>query len=782
MRLSDDLKQCMDMALAEARARRNELATVEHLLYAFTHDDATRSILDKAGADLDSLREKLDHHLATQIPTLPENVALRVHPSAGFTRVVQRAALHVQGAGKDEVQTGNVLVAMYAEPDSFAAYILEQCWVRRLDIVRFLSHGIAKKRGEGAGADGRGERPDRVERLDGSRPGSEYSVDDEEGQGDKDALQLYTTNLNERAREGDIDPLIGRHKEVSRVIHVLKRRRKNNPLLVGEAGVGKTAIVEGLAKKIEQGEVPPFLKGVTVYALDMGALIAGTRYRGDFEERFKAVINKLMEEPEKNILFIDELHTVVGAGATSGGSLDASNMIKPALQSGKLRCIGATTHDEHRKHVGRDPAFARRFQVVEVLEPTRDDAVAILKGLAPEFEKFHKVRYDDPAIEAAVDLSSRYIQDKRLPDKAIDVIDEAGAKQALAELTEVKVEEIRDIVTGMARVPKESVDRDDRSALKELDVRLKQKVFHQDQAVDAVSRSIRLARAGLRSVERPIGSFLFMGPTGVGKTELAKQLAKILGVSFQRFDMSEYAEEYSVSRLIGSAPGYVGYDQGGVLTEAINRNPHSVLLLDEIEKAHPRIFNLLLQVMDHGALTDNHGRKVDFRHVILIMTSNVGAADMAKRKPGFSDGLTFGDGEVEMKRLFPPEFRNRMDAVVRFAPLPFEAMLPIVDKLVVELEGNLASKKVRIRLTDSARAWFAKKGYEPAMGARPMARVLRQELSEKLAEEILYGALEEGGVAVVDAPDGADGKLAFSFEPLPVEGADAVGGEVVEVG
>ncbi len=758
MKLSNELKVCMDMALAEARARRNELATVEHLLYAFTHDETTRVILDKSGADLDRLREKLDHHLSTQVPALPDNAALRVHPSAGFTRVVQRAALHVQGAGKDEVQTGNVLVAIYAEPDSFAAYILEQCGVRRLDIVRFLSHGTAKRKGEPGGLGGDG-----VEGAEAGRPGSEYSGE-EEASGEKDPLELYTTNLNKRAREGDIDPLIGRHKEVTRVVHVLRRRRKNNPLLVGEAGVGKTAIVEGLAKKIEAGEVPPFLKGVTVYSLDMGALIAGTRYRGDFEERFKAVINKLMENPERNILFIDELHTVVGAGSTSGGSLDASNMIKPALQSGKLRCIGATTHDEHRKHIGRDPAFARRFQVVEVLEPTRDDAVAILHGLKPEFEKFHGVSYDDPAIEAAVDLSTRYIQDKRLPDKAIDIIDEAGAKQALAEIGTVKVEEIRDIVTGMARVPKESIDRDDRSALKELDKRLKAKVFFQDNAVDTVARAIRLARAGLRPIERPIGSFLFMGPTGVGKTELAKQLANTLGVTFQRFDMSEYAEEYSVSRLIGSAPGYVGYDQGGVLTEAISRNPHSVLLLDEIEKAHPRIFNLLLQVMDHGALTDNHGRKVDFRHVILIMTSNVGAADMAKKKPGFGDGVSFGDGDSEMKRLFPPEFRNRMDAVVRFAPLPFEAMGPIVDKLVVELEGNLAQKKVRIRLTDASRDFFSKKGYEPAMGARPMARVLRQELSERLAEEILYGALENGGVAVVDA---VDGKLVFSFEPLP---------------
>ncbi len=755
MKFSNQLRLCMDMALAEARARRHELATIEHLLFAFTQDEDTRVVLERSGAELSALREKLEEHLSTQVPVLPEDAPLQVQPSAGFARVVQRAAVHVQGSGREEVTTANVLVAIFAESDCFAAYILEQCGVTRLDVVRYLSHGVIKRKK-------RKEEP-----LEEARPGSEYAVDAEEGGAEKDPLAAYATNLNERASSGDIDPLIGRHKEVDRVIHVLKRRRKNNPLLVGEAGVGKTAIVEGLAKKIVAGEVPDFLKGVTVHALDMGALIAGSRYRGDFEERLKAVIDKLLEAPDKNILFIDELHTVVGAGATSGGSLDASNMIKPALQSGKLRCIGATTHDEHRKHVSRDPAFSRRFQVVEVLEPTRDDAVAILHGLKPEFERFHKVQYDAAAIEAAVDMSARYIQDRRLPDKAIDVIDEAGAKQSLAGVATVGVPVVKDIVTGMARVPPENVERNDRDALKDLDAKLKEKVFHQDEAVAAVARAIRLARAGLRPIERPIGSFLFMGPTGVGKTELAKQLARTLGVSFQRFDMSEYAEEYSVSRLIGSAPGYVGYEQGGVLTEAISRNPHSVLLLDEIEKAHPRIFNLLLQVMDHGALTDNHGRNVDFRHVILIMTSNVGAAEMSRRKLGFSDSIEFGDGGEAMKRLFPPEFRNRMDAVVRFAALPVEAMEPIVEKLVRELEGNLAAKKVRIELLPAARQYLAKKGYDPAMGARPMARLIRKELSERLAEEILYGALEDGGVAIVDA--NGDG-LVMRFEPRPAEG------------
>ncbi len=756
MKLSNELRTCMDGALAEARARRNELATVEHLLFAMAQDEPTRLILARSGVDLDKLQAKLDQHLDNEVPKLPEGVTLRVHPSAGFSRVVQRAVLHVQGAGKEEVGTGNVLVAMYAEPDSFAAYLLEQCGARRLDVVRYLSHGVPKKRDEGddelrAGGGGEGE-------------------DDESGLA-KDPLAAYTSNLNERAKSGDIDPLIGRHKEVDRVIHVLRRRRKNNPLLVGEAGVGKTAIVEGLARKIVEGKVPPFLKDVTVHALDMGALVAGTRYRGDFEERVKAVLAALGKEPEKHILFIDELHTIVGAGATSGGSLDASNMIKPALQNGKLRCIGATTHDEHRKHVQRDPAFARRFQTVEVAEPSRDDAVAILEGLKSEFEKFHGVTFEPKAIEAAVDLSSRYIQDRRLPDKAIDVIDEAGAKQALKGEAKVEVPVVKDVVTSMARVPPENVDRDDRTALKELDGKLKEKVFHQDQAIAAVTRAIRLARAGLRPVERPIGSFLFMGPTGVGKTELAKQLARTMGVAFLRFDMSEYSEAYSVSRLIGSAPGYVGYESGGVLTEAVNRNPHAVLLLDEIEKAHPQVFNVLLQVMDHGALTDNHGRKVDFRHVILIMTSNVGAEEMARRKTGFATGVVFGDGQEAMKRLFPPEFRNRMDAVVRFSPLPTEAMGPIVDKLVRELEANLVQKKVKIRLTEAARDYLGKKGYDPAMGARPMARLIRTELSERLAEEILYGALEQGGVAVVDAPAEAGGPLRFAFEPLaPSEG------------
>ena len=755
MKLSNDLRMCMDVALAEARSRRHELATVEHLLFAFLRDEATRIILARGGADLSLLNEKLEQHLDTQVPRSAESAPLRVQPSAGFTRVVQRAALHVQGAGRDEVGTGSVIVAIYAEPDSFAAYLLEQCGARRLDIVRYLSHGITKKRGVGGeDADGADEK----------RPGSEYAVDEEGGETTaKNPLEAYTANLNERARQGDIDPLVGRAKEVERVIHVLARRRKNTPLLVGDAGVGKTAIVEGLAKKIVEGEVPAFLNGVTIYALDVGSLLAGTRYRGDFEERFKAVLAALQKEPGKSILFIDELHTIVGAGAVSGGSMDASNMIKPALQGGKLRCIGATTFDEQRQHVNKDRAFSRRFQVVEIGEPTRDDAVKILEGLKREYEKHHHVTYTDDAVAAAVDLSSRYIPDRRLPDKAIDILDEAGAKAFLAGVTEVGLELVREIVSGMARVPPENVSQGDRDAMRELEARLRERVFGQEDAIRAVARAIKLARAGLRSVERPIGNFLFAGPTGVGKTELAKQLAKVMGVNFIRFDMSEYMEAHSVSRLIGAPPGYVGFDQAGLLTEAVTKNPHAVLLLDEIEKAHPQVFNILLQIMDHGTLTDNNGRKSDFRHIILIMTSNVGAEELSKRKVGFADEFKHGDGDAVYKRTFSPEFRNRLDAKIDFKALPLSIVEEVVGKLVTELEGNLIAKKVRIELTPAARRFLAQKGYDPAMGARPLARVLRTHLAEPLSEEILYGQLENGGTVAIDV---AEGKLTFAFRAL----------------
>ncbi len=735
----------MDAALQEARERRHEFSTVEHLLYAFLHDDATRRVLKAAGGNLDDLKTTLEGHLESEMTAVPDGVALQVHPSRGFSRVVQRAAMHVAGSGKDEVGTSNVLVAIFSEEDSFARHALEQSGVTRLKVVKYLSHG-----GGGAGAGGEGDEVS--------------ATGDEEGVA-ADPLAAYTSDLNERSREGDIDPLIGRESEIDRVIHILARRRKNNPLLVGEAGVGKTAIAEGLAKKIVDGAVPDLLKGVIIRALDLGALLAGTRYRGDFEERLKAVIKGVTEAEDPTILFIDELHTIVGAGAVSGGSMDASNMIKPALAKGKLRVMGATTFAEHRKHVERDRAFARRFQVVEVGEPSRDDAVAILDGLRPDYEKFHGVAYDSDAIEGAVDLSGRYIQDRNWPDKAIDVMDEAGATQRLAGQKVVALENVQAVVGSMARVPVENVDADDRKALKELDSELKARVFGQDHAVDKITRAIRLARAGLRSIERPIGNFLFAGPTGVGKTELAKQLANVMNLKFIRFDMSEYMERINVSRLIGSAPGYVGYDEGGQLTEAITKNPHAVLLLDEIEKAHPDVFNILLQVMDHGSLTDHKGRKADFRHAILIMTSNVGAADMSKRKVGFSDEVRLGDNDAEYKRRFSPEFRNRLDAKVDFNHLPAEVMERVVDKLVKELEVQLVDREVTISLTAAARAYLAKEGYDPTMGARSMRRLLQDRISEPLSEEILFGELVEGGVATV----GLDGEeLTFTFAPKPV--------------
>ncbi|PIE18187.1 MAG: ATP-dependent Clp protease ATP-binding subunit ClpA [Proteobacteria bacterium] len=750
MKLSAALRVCMDLALNEARQRRHEFSTVEHLLYAFLHDEDTRRILVRSGADVDQLEAGLEEHFDSDVPTVPDGVPLRVHPSMGFSRVVQRAALHVQGAGKEEVTPANVLVAMYSEPDCHAPYLLQQSGARRLDVVRFLSHGIARRP---AGPASEGE--------DAADHKSEFAVEGEQGGAVADPLDAYTSNLNERAEAGDIDPLVGRKSELDRVIHVLARRRKNNPLLVGEAGVGKTAIVEGLAKSIVAGDIPDMLKGVVIYGLDMGALLAGTRYRGDFEERFKAVMKALQDKGDKAILFIDELHTIVGAGAVSGGSLDASNMIKPALAKGTLRCIGATTFNEHRQHIERDRAFSRRFQVVEVGEPTRDDAVKILEGLKGEYEAFHKVAYDGAAIEASVDLSARYITDRRLPDKAIDVMDEAGAKLALAGEPRVTLEHVQDVVSAMARVPPDKVTKSDREGLADLEGRLKERVFGQDQAIQKVARAVKLARAGLRAVERPIGSFLFAGPTGVGKTELAKQLASVLGIAFVRFDMSEYMEEINISRLIGSAPGYVGYGQGGQLTEAVTQNPHSVLLLDEIEKAHPRVFNILLQVMDHGTLTDGQGRKADFRNVILIMTSNIGAEALSKRKLGFADKVELGDNSEAYRRAFSPEFRNRLDAKIDFAALPMSVMDRIVDKLVDELQAQLSAKDVHIKLSTAARGYLAAKGYDPANGARPMRRLLQDEVSEPLSEEILYGALEGGGTVHVDL---ADDKLIFRFE------------------
>ena len=761
MKLSADLRVCMDLALGEARQRRHEFSTVEHLLYAFLHDDETRNVIKRSGGNLDGLKRALEEHLDGELPRVPEAVPLRVHPSLGFSRVVQRAALHVQGSGKEEVMPANVLVAIYSEPDSHAAYLLTEAGAARLDVVRFLSHGISK------GATGS---------VPEGAHSSEYAADEDEGAGAAaDPLEAYTSNLNERAKNNDIDPLVGRHNEVDRVIHVLARRRKNNPLLVGDAGVGKTAIVEGLAKKIVDGEVPDLLKNVTIYGLDMGAVIAGTRYRGDFEERLKAVMKALTDQEGRAILFIDELHTILGAGATSGGSLDASNMIKPALAAGKLRCIGATTFAEHRQYIEKDRAFSRRFQVVEVGEPSRDDAVKILDGLKGEYERFHGVTYEEEAIIASVDLSQRYITDRRLPDKAIDVMDEAGARQHLRGEKTVALDHIETIVSAIARVPAEKVNKSERDGLRDLELRLQERVFGQEEAIRRVARAVKLARAGMREVERPIGSFMFTGPTGVGKTELAKVLADVLRMGFVRFDMSEYMEAHTVSRLIGAPPGYVGFDQGGLLTDAVSKQPHMVLLLDEIEKAHPSVFNVLLQVMDHGTLTDNNGRKSDFRNVILIMTSNVGADALSKRKLGFSEGVELGDNNEAYKQAFSPEFRNRLDAKIDFNALPMSVMESIATKMLKELEDRLTDKGVRISLTVAARAWLARKGYDPSNGARPMRRLIQNLIAEPLSEEILYGALVEGGTVTVDVADGAP---VFSYDTdIPPVVAKAVPGE-----
>ncbi len=753
MKLSTELQICVELALTEANRRHHEFATPEHLLFALLHDDRTRKVLRGAGASIKMLRAELEAHLDRDVPTLGPDDDMAAQPSLGFSRVVQGAALHVQGAGKDTVTPENVLVSLFSETDSYAKYLLERSGTSRLDVVRYISHGVSKG---GAAKPGGRRRPAYeagAEPAGGREPGARGDEDEDE-EAAADPLEAYTVNLNERAKAGAIDPLIGREVEVDRVVHILARRRKNNPLLVGDAGVGKTAIVEGLARKVVEGAVPDLLKGVTIYALDMGALIAGTRYRGDFEERFKGVMGALRGRDDA-ILFVDEMHTIIGAGSVSGGSLDASNMLKPALAEGSLRVIGATTFQEHRKHLEQDRALARRFQVVEVGEPSRDDAVEILRGLKKDYEGFHQVTYTEPALEAAVDLSVRYLPDRHLPDKAIDVVDEAGASRRLAGGGAVDVPHMEAVVSSMAKVPVEKVTRDDRERLRDLEGELAKRVFGQDAAIRTVARAVKLARAGLRSVERPIGSFLFAGPTGVGKTELAKQLANVLGVAFLRFDMSEYMESHTVSRLIGAPPGYVGFDRGGLLTDAVTQNPHAVLLLDEIEKAHPEVFNILLQVMDHGTLTDNNGRKADFRHVVLIMTSNVGAQDMSRRKVGFHEGAALGDNDAAYKRFFSPEFRNRLDAKVDFGPLPREVMERIVDKLVAELEGQLSAQRVRIELTDAGRAWLADKGYDPAQGARPVHRVLRTEVSQPLAEEILYGALVDGGTVIVDAEDGA---------------------------
>jgi len=750
---SNTLEQAIHAALALANARRHELATLEHLLLALIDEPDAAKVMRACSVDLDELRRTLIEFIDDDLSTLVTDVeGSEAVPTAAFQRVIQRAAIHVQSSGRTEVTGANVLVAIFAERESNAAYFLQEQDMTRYDAVNFIAHGVAKDPSFGESRPVTGAQ-DEDEDRGGSAGESGGSGDAKES-----ALAKYCVDLNAKATKGEVDPLIGREPEVERCIQVLCRRRKNNPLLVGDPGVGKTAIAEGLAKKIVEGETPDVLAGSTIYSLDMGALLAGTRYRGDFEERLKAVVKELEEHPDA-ILFIDEIHTVIGAGATSGGAMDASNLLKPALQGGKLRCMGSTTYKEFRQHFEKDRALSRRFQKIDVTEPTVDDAVKILMGLKPYFERHHDLRYTQDAVKAAVELSARYIHDRKLPDKAIDVIDEAGAAQHLvAESKRRKTigpKEIEAVVAKIARIPPKSVSKDDAETLRDLEGTLKRVVFGQDKAIEALASAIKLARAGLREPEKPIGNYLFAGPTGVGKTEVAKQLADSLGVELLRFDMSEYMEKHAVSRLIGAPPGYVGFDQGGLLTDGVDQHPHCVLLLDEIEKAHPDVFNILLQVMDHGKLTDHNGRQVDFRNVILIMTSNAGAADMAKAAIGFGRDRREGEDTAAIERTFTPEFRNRLDAVISFAPLGKEIILQVVEKFVLQLEAQLMDRGVHIELTPEAAEWLGDKGYDDKMGARPLGRVIQEHIKKPLAEELLFGKLVKGGVVRVTVKDDA---------------------------
>jgi ATP-dependent Clp protease ATP-binding subunit ClpA len=751
---SNTLEQAIHAALALANARRHELATLEHLLLALIDEPDAAKVMKACSVDLDELRKTLTDFIDDDLSTLVTDVdGSEAVPTAAFQRVIQRAAIHVQSSGRTEVTGANVLVAIFAERESNAAYFLQEQDMTRYDAVNFIAHGVAKDPSYGE------TRP-----VTGASE-SEEEPRTAEPEGKESALSKYCVDLNAKSRKGDVDPLIGRDQEVERCIQVLCRRRKNNPLLVGDPGVGKTAIAEGLARKIVQGETPDVLKGSTIFSLDMGALLAGTRYRGDFEERLKAVVTEL-ENHRDAILFIDEIHTVIGAGATSGGAMDASNLLKPALQGGKLRCMGSTTYKEFRQHFEKDRALSRRFQKIDVNEPTVEDSIKILTGLKPYFEEHHDIRYTAEAIKSAVELSARYIHDRKLPDKAIDVIDEAGAAQHLVSESKrrktIGAKEIEAVVAKIARIPPKAVSKDDAAVLKDLEGTLKRVVFGQDAAISALSASIKLARAGLREPEKPIGNYLFAGPTGVGKTEVAKQLASILGVELLRFDMSEYMEKHAVSRLIGAPPGYVGFDQGGLLTDGVDQHPHSVLLLDEIEKAHPDVYNILLQVMDHGKLTDHNGRQVDFRNVILIMTSNAGAADMAKAAIGFGRERREGEDTAAIERTFTPEFRNRLDAVISFAPLGREIILQVVEKFVLQLEAQLMDRNVTIELTTAAAELLGEKGYDDKMGARPLARVIQEDIKKPLAEELLFGKLAKGGVVKVGVKDG---KLDLQIDP-----------------
>jgi ATP-dependent Clp protease ATP-binding subunit ClpA len=789
MRFSPEVEIALSVATNDAARRRHEYVTIEHLLYALLLDDTTANVVRHAGGDPKVLKKKLDVFLSEQIEPLAEDSPVQPPPSLGVHRAFRRARASVESSGKEEVTGANILVAMFSERDSYAVAVLQDQGVTRLDVTSYISHGVSKL------------TDDQVEPRGGGGAETEIEASPRPA---KDPLKAYTVNLNEEARTLRIDPLVGRENEVARIIQILARRKKNNPLLVGDAGVGKTAIAEGLALKIQRGEIPASLKGATVYALDMGSMLAGTRYRGDFEERIKAVI-KALQKTEGAILFIDEIHTIIGAGATAGGSMDASNLLKPALASGRLRCIGSTTFQEYRQHFEKDRALVRRFQRVEVEEPSVDDTFKILQGLRKQYEEFHGVRYTDEALRAAAELGSKYLHDRKLPDKAIDLMDETGAAKKLAlvpsvppvasspavsggsapsggpgagdapaasdpppgpaEVPVVGVGDVEQVLARMAQIPPREVSTSDRTRLKSLESDLRSVVFGQDEAIAQLASAIKLSRAGLRAAEKPIGSFLLTGPTGVGKTEVAKQLAKVMGVAFHRFDMSEYMEAHTVSRLIGAPPGYVGFDQGGLLTEAIAKTPHAVLLLDEIEKAHPQIFNILLQVMDHGRLTDHNGKPTDFRHVVLLMTSNIGVRDLQRRAVGFG-----GAGGVERdkpgidreyKQLFSPEFRNRLDAKISFAALDPRVMRSIVAKFVRELGEQLAQRSVTVELTEDATEYLARKGYDPDNGARPLARVIQEEIKGPLGEELLFGALENGGHVVIDAKDGA---LRFDFQ------------------
>ena len=747
---SKSLEEAIHRALGLANERRHELATLEHLLLSLIDEQEAARVMRACGVDLEELRQALTKFIDEELEALVADVdGSEAAPTTGFQRVIQRAAIHVQSSGRTEVTGANVLVAIFAERESHAAFFLQEQDMTRYDAVNFISHGVAKNPAFGENRTVRGAEEQAEE--------PEEPVQSQKGkQGEETALSKYCVDLNARAIEGGVDPLIGRDGEVERCIQVLCRRRKNNPLLVGDPGVGKTAIAEGLAKKIVEGETPDVLAGATIYSLDMGALLAGTRYRGDFEERLKAVIKELEEHPDA-VLFIDEIHTVIGAGATSGGAMDASNLLKPALQSGVLRCMGSTTYKEFRQHFEKDRALSRRFQKIDVNEPTVDDAVKILKGLKPYFETHHEIKYTSDAIKTAVELSARYINDRKLPDKAIDVIDEAGAAQHLLPDSKrrktISAKEIEAVVAKIARIPPKSVSKNDSEMLRDLEGGLKRVVFGQDAAIDALASAIKLSRAGLREPEKPIGSYLFAGPTGVGKTEVAKQLAAVMGIEMKRFDMSEYMEKHSVSRLIGAPPGYVGFDQGGLLTDAVDQHPHVVLLLDEIEKAHPDIYNILLQVMDHGKLTDHNGRTVDFRNVVLIMTSNAGAQEQAKAAIGFGRERREGEDLAAIEKAFTPEFRNRLDAVISFGPLPREVILQVVEKFVLQLEAQLLDRGVAIELTKAAAEWLADKGYDDKMGARPLGRVIQEHIKKPLAEELLFGKLTKGGLVRVEMRD-----------------------------